>query len=56
MCDDETLPITNKTKHPKNKGGNTRNKMQGPVSKKTNKPPKKVKHKENIKFLNPLLL
>jgi hypothetical protein len=30
----ETLPIINKPKHPK-KGGNTRNKMGGPMSKKT---------------------
>jgi hypothetical protein len=32
----------------------TRNKMEGPTSKKTNEPPKKVNHKENIKFLNHL--
>jgi hypothetical protein len=30
--------------------------MEGPTSKKTKEPPKKVKHKENIDFLNPLLL
>ncbi len=28
--------------------------MEGPTSKKTNEPPKKVNHKENIKFLNHL--
>jgi hypothetical protein len=33
------------------KEGKTRNKMEGPVSKKTNEPPKRVNHKENIKFL-----
>ncbi len=31
---DETLPITNKSKHPQ-KGGNTKNKMEGLTSKKT---------------------
>jgi hypothetical protein len=35
--------------------GNTRNKLEGPSSKKTKEPPKRVNHKENIKFLNPLL-
>jgi len=29
--------------------------MEGPMSKKTNEPPKKVNHKGNIKFLNPFL-
>ncbi len=29
--------------------------MEGPISKKTNEPSKRVNHKENIKFLNPLL-
>jgi hypothetical protein len=33
-----------------------RNKMEGPTSKKTNEPSKRVNHKGNIKFLNPLLL
>ncbi len=51
---DETLPIINKPKHPK-KGGNKRNKMEGPTSKKTKEPPKRVNHKGNIKLLNPLL-
>jgi hypothetical protein len=31
-CDDETLPIIHKSKHPKS--GNTRNKKEGPMSKK----------------------
>jgi hypothetical protein len=30
--------------------------MEEPLSKKTKEPTKKVKHKENIKFLNPLML
>jgi hypothetical protein len=30
--------------------------MEGPMSKKTKKPPKKVNHKGNIKFSNPFLL
>jgi hypothetical protein len=29
--------------------------MEGPMSKKTKEPPKRVNHKGNIKFLNPLL-
>jgi hypothetical protein len=29
--------------------------MEGPMSKKTKEPPKKVNHKGNIKFLNLLL-
>jgi hypothetical protein len=33
-----------------------RNKMEGPAYKKTKEPTKKVMHKENIKFLNPLML
>ncbi len=51
--DDETLPIINKLNHPK-KRGNTRNKMEAPMSKKTKQPPKRANHKGNIKFLNPL--
>jgi hypothetical protein len=43
---DETLPITNKPKHPK-KGGNKRNKMEGPTSKKTKESPKRANHKGN---------
>jgi hypothetical protein len=35
------------------KGGNTRNKMEGPTSKKTKEPPKRANHKGHIKFLNP---
>jgi hypothetical protein len=52
---DETLPIINKPKHPKKNKGNKRNKMEGPTSKKTKEPPKRVNHKGNIKLLNPLL-
>jgi hypothetical protein len=29
--------------------------MKGPTSKKTKEPPKRMNHKGNIKFLNPLL-
>jgi hypothetical protein len=50
---DETLPITNKPKH--RKKGNTRNKMEGPTSKKTREPSKKVNHKREHQVLNPLL-
>jgi hypothetical protein len=54
---DETLPIINKPKHPKKgEGENTRNKMEGPTSKKTKKPPKGKNHKRNIKFPNLLML
>jgi hypothetical protein len=49
------MSIINKPKQPKE--GNTRNKMVGPVSKKTKEPPKKkANHRGNIKFSNPLLL
>jgi hypothetical protein len=51
--DDETLPIINKPKHPKE--GNTRNKMEGPTSKKTKEPPKRANYKGNMKLPNPLL-
>jgi hypothetical protein len=47
---DETLPNITKTSK---KGGNTRNKMEGPTSKKTKEPPKRVNHKGNIKSSNP---
>jgi hypothetical protein len=47
-CDDETLPIINKPKHPK-KRENTSNKKEGPTS-------KRVNHKGNIKFPNRLWL
>jgi hypothetical protein len=30
--------------------------MEGPMSKKTNEPPKRANHKGNIKFLEPLQL
>jgi hypothetical protein len=50
---DETLLNINKSKHPNR--GNTNNKMERPTSKKIRKPPKKVNHVRNIKFLNPLL-
>jgi hypothetical protein len=46
--------IINKPKHQRR--GNTRNKTEGPTSKKTKEPPKRPHHKGNIKFLNPLLL
>jgi len=49
----KTLPIVKKkAKHPKKKGGNTRNIMEGPMSKKTNEdndPPKRGDAKWNIK-------
>jgi len=50
---DETLPIMKIQSTQKRR--NTRNKMEGSTSKKTKEPPKKVNHKGNIKFLNPLL-
>jgi hypothetical protein len=50
---DETLHPIYYPKHTPQKG-KTRNKMEGPTSEKTNEPPKKVSHKGNIKFLNPL--
>jgi hypothetical protein len=40
-------------KHPKKKK-KTRNKMEGPMSKKTNEPPKRANQKGNIKFSNPI--
>jgi hypothetical protein len=46
----ETLPIINKPKHPKKgeyKEQNGRTQIQ-----EDKKPPKRAKHKENIKFLN----
>jgi len=46
--DDKTLPIINKPNH--SKRGNTKNKMEGPTSKKTKEPLKRVNHKGNIKF------
>jgi hypothetical protein len=44
--------IINKTMHAK-KRGNTRNKMEGPMFKKTKEPTKRTNHDGNIKFLNP---
>ncbi len=35
--------------------GDTRNKMEGPASKKTNEPPKMADYKGNIKLPNPSL-
>jgi hypothetical protein len=35
---------------------NTRNKMEGPTTKKAKEPPKRANHKGNIKFLNFLML
>jgi hypothetical protein len=43
--------IRNKPKHPNR--GNTRNKMEGPTSKKTKEPPKRANHKGNIMFPYP---
>jgi len=43
--------IINKPKHQRR--GNTRNKTEGPTSKKTKEPPKRPHHKGNIKFLKP---
>ncbi len=37
----------------KKAGGNTKNKMEGPKSKKTKEPPTKGNHPRNIKFPNP---
>jgi hypothetical protein len=46
-----------KPKHSKKEEGEkTRNKMEEPMSKKAKEPPKRVNHKGNIKFPNPLLL
>ncbi len=50
--DDETLPTMYEPKH--SKKGKTRNKMEGPIPKKANEPPKRVNHNGNIKFPNPL--
>jgi hypothetical protein len=50
--------MMNPTNHRKikafKKNKNTRNKTEGPTSKKTNEPLKRVDHKGNIKFQNPL--
>jgi hypothetical protein len=55
MRNDETLPIIHKPKHPQ-KRGNTKNKMEGPTSKKTKEPSKGTNPKGSIKFLNLLML
>jgi hypothetical protein len=51
LNDDETLPIINKLKHPK-RGIVQRTKWKDPCPRKQKKPPKRVNHKENIKFRN----
>jgi len=51
---DETLPIINKSKHPK-KGAMQGKKKEELTSKKTKEPPKEGKPPGNIKFPNPLL-
>jgi hypothetical protein len=48
------MPTINKPKHPKR--GNTRNKVEGPMCKKTKEPPKRANHKGNVKLLNLHLL
>jgi hypothetical protein len=47
------LPTIIKPKHQKR--GKTRNKMEKPMSKNANEPPKRMNHKGNIKFPNPFL-
>jgi hypothetical protein len=45
--------IINKPKHSKKREGYTRNKMEGPMSRKTKEPTKRTNdHDGNIKFLN----
>jgi hypothetical protein len=56
MLIDETLSIIKKKNQSIKKRGNTRNKMKGPMSKKTNEPPKRANHKGSIKFPNLLWL
>jgi hypothetical protein len=51
---DETLLIIKNQSTQKR--GNTRNKIEGYMSKKTKEPLRRVNHKRNIKFLNPILL
>jgi hypothetical protein len=53
LYDDENLPIINKSKH--SKRGNTKNKMEGPMFKKTKKKSHQRSHKGNIKYSNLLL-
>jgi hypothetical protein len=45
-------PCQSKINQSTQKRVNTRNKMEGPTSKKTKEPPKRANHKGNIKFLN----
>jgi hypothetical protein len=53
---DETLPIINKTKHPKKKKKEYMEQNERThMSKKTKEPPKRANHKGNIKFSNPFL-
>jgi hypothetical protein len=47
------MSIINKPKHPKKV--ENKEQMEGPTSKKTKEPPKRAKHKGNIKFPNPLM-
>jgi hypothetical protein len=54
FVNDETLPIINKSKHPKKEGIQGKKKEE-PMSKKTKEPPKEGKPPRNIKFPNPLL-
>jgi hypothetical protein len=54
LANDETLTIINKSKHPK-KGEYKGKKREGPMSKKTKKPPKKGKPPRNINFPNALM-
>ncbi len=48
-------PANQKKNQSTQKGGNTRYFLKGPISKKLKKSPKRVNHKGNIKFSNPLL-
>jgi hypothetical protein len=48
-------PCQSKINRSTQKGRNTRNKVEGPMSKKLKKSPKRVTHKGNIKFSNALL-
>jgi len=53
---DETLPISNKPKHPKKKGGGEYNEQNGRTHVQEDKRITQENHKGNIKFPNPLLL
>jgi hypothetical protein len=52
---DETLPISNKPKHPKKKGGEY-NEQNGRTRIQEDKRITQENHKGNIKFLDPLLV